>query len=118
MVLVVSTVERHALEKLLRDVRITGRRGKSREPVQTGEEAVLHAAGLDLAWPADDARDAEAALEHGAFGGAERRHAAVRPSEDLRAVVGGEDDYGVVGNADIVEVFEQGTDVVVELRHA
>ena len=47
----------------------------------------------------------------GAFGGFERRHAAIGPGEDFRAVVGGEDDDGVVGFADVVQVLQQRTDV-------
>ena len=38
----------------------------------------------------------------GALGGLERRHAAIRPGEHLGAVVGGEDDDGIVGFADIL----------------
>src|SRR5262249_7572484 len=90
MVLVGPAAKRHALKKLLRDVRIARRRTEGGEPIQSGEEAVLHAAGLDPARPADHARHAEAALEHRAFGGAERRHAAVGPGKDLGAVLGGE----------------------------
>ena len=41
-----------------------------------------------------------------ALGALERRHAAVRPGEHLGAVVGGEDDDGVVGLADVVEVLQ------------
>ena len=91
---------------------------KRRQPVETGEDAVLDRARLNLARPADDGGHAEAAFEHGALGGAERRHAAVGPSEDFRAVVGGEDDDGVVGFADVVQVLQQRADVVVQLRHA
>ena len=54
----------------------------------------------------------------GALGGPERRHAAVRPGEDLGAVVGREDDDRVVGLADVVKLFEQFADVVIYLRHA
>ena len=74
--------------------------------------------GFILPGHRDDARHAEAALEHRALGGAERRHAAVGPSEDFCAVVGGEDDDGVVGDADVVEVLEQIADIIVHLRHA
>ena len=88
------------------------------EPVEAGEDAVLDRARLDLARPADDARHAEAAFVDRALGVLERRHAAVRPGEHLGAVVGGEDDDGVVGLADVVEVLQEGADAVVHLRHA
>src|SRR5580704_18174793 len=92
MILVGALAELHAFEELLCDVGVARRRRERRQPVEAGEDAVLHAARLDLAGPAGDARHAEAALEHRALGGAERRHAAVRPGEDLGAVVGGEND--------------------------
>src|SRR6202050_1862764 len=91
------TVDLHALQQLRRDVRIARRRDQRRQPIQSGEDAVLHRARLDLARPARDARHTEAALEHRALGGARRRHAAVGPSEDFGAVVGSEDHDGVVG---------------------
>ena len=91
---------------------------KRGEPVEAGEDAVLDRARLDLARPADDARHAEAAFHDGALGGLERRHAAVRPGEHFGAVVGGEDDDGVVGLADVVQVLQEGADAVVHLRHA
>ena len=73
-----------------------------------------------LTWPGQRmmARHAEAAFADGALGVLERRHAAIRPGEHLGAVVRGEDDDGVVGLADVVEVLEQGADAVVHLRHA
>jgi hypothetical protein len=46
----------------------------------------------------------------GALGVLERRHAAIRPGEDLGAIVGGEDDNDVIGLADIVEALEQGAE--------
>ena len=70
---------------------IAGGGHEGREPIEAGEDAVLDRARLDRARPADDARHAEAALEDGALGGLERRHAAVGPGEHLGAVVGGED---------------------------
>jgi hypothetical protein len=37
-------------------------------------------------------------------------HAAIRPGEHLGTVVGSEDDDGVAGLADVVEMLEQGAD--------
>ena len=96
VVLVGPVAELDAFEELLGDVWIARRRGKRRQPVEPGEQAVLHRARLDLARPAGDARHAEPALEYRAFGGAERRHAAIGPGEDFGAVVGRENDDGVV----------------------
>ena len=88
------------------------------EPIERREDAVLDRARLDVARPADDARRAEAAFIHGALGALERRHAAVGPGEHLGAIVGGEDDDGVVGLADVLEMLQEGADAVVHLRHA
>ncbi len=84
------------LEQLVGDVGIAGRRHERGEPVERGIDAVLDGARLDLARPADDARCAEAAFHHRAFGALERGHAAVGPGEHLGAIVGGENDDGVV----------------------
>ena len=48
----------------------------------------------------------------------ERRLSAVRPGEDFGAVVGGEDDDGVVVDAHVLELLHHRADDVVELRHA
>ena len=108
----------HTLQELVGNVGVAGRRCKRRQPVLAGEDAIFHRTRLDHTRPADDARNAEAALVHRSLGGAERRHPAVRPGEDFRAVVCGEDDDSVVRDADIVQVLEQIADIVVELRHS
>src|SRR5262245_25009348 len=108
MVLVGPVAELYAVQQLLGAVRIARCGHEGREPIEAGEDSVLDCARLDLARPTDDARYAEAALADRAFGVLERRHPTVRPSEHLRAVVRGEDDDGVVGLADIVEMFQQG----------
>src|SRR5262249_10646395 len=118
MVLVGPVAELNAPQQLIGDVRVARRRHQGGQPIEAGEESVLDAAGLDLAWPADDARNAEAPLADGAFGVLEWRHAAIGPREHLRAVVRGEDDDGVVGLANVVEMLEQRADTVIQLRHA
>src|SRR5580704_6150886 len=60
MVLVGLAVHLHALEKLRDNVRIACRRHQRRQPIQSGEDAVLHRAWFDLARPARDARHPEA----------------------------------------------------------
>ena len=89
-----------------------------REPVEPGDDAVLDLAGRHLARPADHRRRAEAAFHDRALALRERRLSAVRPGEDLGAVVGGEDDDGVVVDAHVLELLHHDADVVVELRHA
>src|SRR5262249_41844809 len=116
--LVVAAVQRHALEKLVGDVRIACRSDKRREPVEARDDAVLDRARFDLTGPANDGWHAEAAFIAGALGRLERGHAAVRPGEHLGTIVRREDDDGVVGFAHVVDVLEQGADAVVQLRHA
>jgi len=106
VVLVGPIAEFHALQQLIRDVGAPRGVGQRRQPIEPGNQAILDGASLDLARPADDRRDPEAAFEDGTLGRAERRHAAVRPGEDFRTVVGGEDDNGVVGLADIPQVLQ------------
>ena len=91
---------------------------KRREPVEPGDDAVLDLARRHLARPADHRRHAEAAFHDRALALRERRLSAVRPGEDLGAVVGGEDDDGVVVDAHVLELLHHEADVVVELRHA
>ena len=44
--------------------------------------------------------------------------AAVRPGQYFGPVVGREDDDGVVGNAEVVELLEQLADIAVQFHHA
>ena len=68
--------------------------------------------------PADHRGCAETAFIDRALLPLERRVAAVRPGEGLRAVVGGEHDDGVVVHAHVLELLHGGADDVVELGHA
>ena len=74
--------------------------------------------GLMMSRPADDHRGAVAAFPGLALLALERRDAAVREGDRLGAVVGGEDDDGVVGLAHVLDLLEDEADVVVHLLHA
>ena len=87
-------------------------------PVQRGEHLLEDRARLDDARPADDARSAHAAFPGGQLPGFERGDAAVREGLNLGAVVGGENDDGVVEFAHVFELLEDDADVVVHLLHA
>ena len=89
-----------------------------RHPVVVAHDFVGHCARLDVAGPADDARHAESAFPIGVLLAAERRHRAVGPGVHVGAVVARVDDDRVVGDAHVVERFEQRTDRVVVLDHA
>src|ERR1700722_8103771 len=67
-----------------------------------------------LSRPADHGRDAEAALHDRALALRERGLSAVRPRKHLSAVVGGEDDNGIVIDAHILELLHHDADIVVE----
>ena len=71
-----------------------------------------------MARPAKERRHAEAALEDCSLGLCERRLTAIGPGKDLGAVVGGEDDDGVVVHAHVLELLHHQTNVVIELGHA
>src|SRR5262249_20007561 len=75
-------------------------------------------ARLAPARPADEHRHAEAAFPRRSLLAVERRHAAVGPGYQLRAVVGAVDDDRVVGDPEIVELLEHPADHVVVLDQA
>ena len=118
MVLVGPVADLLALQQFVGDVRIAGRGHEGRQPVQAGEDAVLHRVRRHMARPAKECRHAEAAFEDRSLGLRERRLTAIGPGKDFGAVVGGEDDDGVVVHAHVLELLHHQTDVVIELGHA
>ena len=110
-----------AVHDLLIEVVVLGSAGdldEGGEPIEGGEHVFEDGSGLDDAGPADDAGGAHAAFPGGEFTGFEGGDAAVGVGLDLGAVVGGEDDDGVVELAHVFEFFEDDADVVVHLLHA
>ena len=105
-----------ALERVA--LRAAGDVDEGRHPVERGEELVHHRARLDVPRPAHDARRAIAALPRLALLPLERRDATVGERDRLGAVVGGEDDDGVVELAHVLQLLEDDADVVVHLLHA
>ena len=91
---------------------------KRGQPVERREDLVLNGAGPDHARPANERRGAHAALPGGQLAALERGGAAVGEGDGLGAVVGGEDDDGVVGLAHLLDFLENQADVVVHLLHA
>src|SRR5262249_7224975 len=89
-----------------------------RQPVEGGEYVVLDPARLDHTGPTDHHWGAHAALPSGQLPTLEGRGAAVRESNGFSAIVGSEDDDGVVGLPHVVELLEHEADVVVHLLHA
>src|SRR5262249_37076293 len=65
--------------ELLDDVWLASGGDKGREPIEPGHDPGFDFAGRHMAWPADDARNAEAAFHGGSFSASERRLAAIRP---------------------------------------
>ena len=62
MILVGAVAQLYAFEELVGDIGIAGSGDQRREPVETGEDAVLNRAGLDVSGPADDRGYAETAF--------------------------------------------------------
>src|SRR5208283_3897284 len=116
--LVIPLAELLALLQFLDNARVAGRGHERREPVEPGEEPIFDLAGGHLPRPADDARYAEASLHHGPLGSGEGRLAAIGPGEVLRAVVGGEDEDGVLLELVVLELLNDRADDVVELGHS
>src|SRR5205823_4390015 len=87
MVLVGPVADFRTLEQVGGDGRIAGSSEERREPVQAGEEAVLHCVRWHMIVPAQDCRHTEAALHDGSLALREWCRSAIGPSEGLRAVV-------------------------------
>ncbi|MNN74816.1 hypothetical protein D3C81_1910530 [compost metagenome] len=68
--------------------------------------------------PANDRRHAVTALPVGVLFTTERRNARVGPLVEVHAIVGGIDHDGVVGDAQLIEFFQQGADLAVMFEHA
>ena len=117
MHLVGPVAELFALEQFVLDVGLAGDVEQGREEVEAGENAVLDLAGRHVAGPARDHRHAHAAFEDRSLAAGEGCVAAVGPGEVLRAVVGVEDDDGVVLEPVGLEFGEHAADDVVELLH-
>ncbi|MCY1293428.1 hypothetical protein D9M70_426870 [compost metagenome] len=107
-----------ALEQAILDVGITRGGQQGGEPVEAGEHLVGDFARLDLARPADQRRHPEGTFPVGVLLVAERRGRRVRPGPLVRAVVGGVDDDGVLGNLQVIQGLEQLADVAIVLEHA
>ncbi len=118
MVFICRIPEFHALEQLIGDVRIAGGGEEGREPIHAREDTVLDGIGGDMAGPAEEARNAEAAFIDRAFALREWGHTAIRPGEQFGAVVGGKDDNGVFVFTDVLEMLHHQTDIIIELGHA
>src|SRR5207249_9919564 len=118
VVLVSPVAELHTFKQLVGDIRVASGGEEGGEPVQAGEDSVLNGVRRDMAGPAKDARHAETALEDGSFTLRERCRSAIGPGEDFGAIVGGEDDDGVVVQTEVLELLQHQTDVVIELGHA
>src|SRR6266516_2728133 len=118
MVLISPVAEFHTLKQLIGYVRVASSSEERGKPVQAGENAVLNRVCQNVPGPAQDARHAETAFEDRAFALCERRGAPIGPGKELSAIVGGEDDDGVVVQAEILELLHHQADVVIELGHA
>src|ERR1017187_8537795 len=89
--------------------------GEGREHIYTMHDLVANATSRNLPGPANDERDTNAALERGEIRTAPRACPAVPRFEEFRTVVAGEDDDGVVTNAEFVYGVEHLPDVIIHL---
>src|SRR5271157_1358225 len=116
--LVIPLAELLALLQFLDDARVAGRGHERREPVEPGDEPIFDLAGRHLARPADDGWRAESTFQDLPLATRKRCLAAIGPGEVLRAVVGGEDDDGVLLETLVVELLHDCADDVVKLGHS
>src|SRR5262249_14739923 len=105
-------------EALADDIGFAGDGAERRNPIIVADHLVGHSARLDVAGPADDARDAKGALPIGVLLAAEGRHGAIGPGVHVGAVVARVNDDRVVGDAHVVERLKEFADRVVVLDHA
>ncbi len=81
---------------------------QGRHPVLVRRDVIDDGARLDMPGPAHELGHTEAAFARQALLATERVHAAhFRGGHDFRAVVGGPEHDGVVGNAQLIELVEQ-----------
>ncbi|MNP02628.1 hypothetical protein D3C76_944860 [compost metagenome] len=68
--------------------------------------------------PANDGRNAKTTFPVSVLLAAKRCDARIRPLVEVHAVVGGVNDNGIVGDAQIIEFFQQLTHMTIVLEHA
>ena len=117
MVLVGPADRLVALLELFDDVGLARHGEEGREPVVVLDDLVRDAAGLDLARPAHQQRNAKGAFPVGVLFAAERRHAAVGPRVAVRPVVGRVHHEGVLRDAELVQQVQHLADVLVVIDH-
>src|SRR5438093_539398 len=117
MYFVGSAIELLTLLELLNDVWVASCCGKSREPVQARNDAVLDFASRDMTRPTDHGRHAEAAFEPRSLAACKRSLTTIGPGEVLGSVVGAKYDYCVGVQAIVLHVLHDRANDVVELRH-
>ena len=117
VVLVGLAVRLIAREQFLLDVRVARDGKQGWRPIEMRHDLVRDRAGLDLAGPPHDLRDAVSAFPTGVLLAAELRRPGIRPGVAVRAVVGGVDDDRVVGNAEFVDQVEDLAHVLVMVDH-
>src|SRR6516225_4859571 len=91
---------------LLHDVGIARRRREGRKKVFVSEELIVDRSRLDHSGPADERGHAIATLKVRGFLTAIGRASAVGPGHYFRAVVGGVNDDGVVGDTEVFELLQ------------
>ena len=105
----------HAINFSIGRQRSASERGERRKHVDHGGDGIGRGAGGNLSGPPRETGDADAALECGALGAAERE--IVRALADRTAVVGKEEDECVAIELHRAEGVEDLTDAPVDLLH-
>src|SRR5579871_2668534 len=107
-----------ALREFILHVGIARGSHQCRHPILMGDDVVDNRSRPYDPRPANEARNAKAALPVGILFVTERCGAAIGPSKRFSAVVGSEDDNGVICDAKVVKLFQNNSDVIIRLGHA
>src|SRR4051794_40365356 len=96
VVLVGAIADFYTFKQLIGDSRVAGGSEEGWEPVQPGKDAILHGVCRHMARPAQDCWHAETSFHDRSFALRERCSSTIRPGEEFGAVIGGENDDGVI----------------------
>jgi len=100
------------------DIRLTGNGQKSGQPIHVMHDLVGPGTGLDVTGPAHHGGYTPAAFPVSVLFTAEGGHGRIGPGVHVRAVIGGVEDNGVIGNAEVIQHLQEFSHVHVMFYHA
>ena len=107
-----------ALKTFVYDIRVATGSTKGGDEILMCGHAVVNRAGFDHPRPSNHAWHTKTTFPTCSFFSTKRGAAAIRPGHHFGAVVGGVNNDGVVRNSEIIQFFEQLTDMTVVFDHS